>query len=108
MNKEEFEIWKDSVFEHFRMLNDLVDDRLEIKELMAQHLKQFFDYDEIKFTDDFNKIILKYRYENNPVIDPKKLQDLNMVMIIGHEYSETLGDGVIIELYPFGLEESGG
>ena len=55
MNKEEFEIWKDSVFEHFRMLNDLVDDRLEIKELMEQHLKQFFDYDEITFADDFNK-----------------------------------------------------
>ena len=108
MNKEEFEIWKDSVFEHFRMLNDLVDDRLEIKELMEQHLKQFFDYDEITFADDFNKIIVKFQYGSDPVINPKKLQDLNMEMIISHEYSEKLGDGVIIELYPFGLEESGG
>ena len=103
MNHEELELWKESVFEHTRMMETLVDDRVAIKELISNHLKQFFEYDEIKFDDLFNKIILKWDYRNNPVINPDDLIGLGMEFIISHDYSETLGHGVIIELYPFGL-----
>ena len=58
MNSEELEMWKESVFEHTRMMETLVNDRVAIKELMSNHLKQYFEYDEIKFDDLFNKITL--------------------------------------------------
>ena len=103
MNHEELELWKESVFEHTRMMETLVNDRVAIKVLISNHLKQFFEYDEIKFDDLFNKIILKWDYRNNPVINPDDLIGLGMEFIISHDYSETLGHGVIIELYPFGL-----
>lgn len=105
MNSEEFKQWQDAVMEHSRMLETLVDDRFTIKKLMINHLKQFFDFDEIKFDDLFNKIILKWEYKNDPIIKPDELVGLGMDLIISHDYSETLGHGVIIELYPFGLPE---
>lgn len=107
MNNEEFRQWQDAVMEHSRMMDSLVDDRIAIKELMIEHLKQFFDYDEIVFDDKFNKITLKWEYKNDPVIMPEKLVELGMDFIISHDYSEALGHGVMIELYPFGLPKDG-
>lgn len=107
MNSEELEMWKESVFEHTHMMETLVNDRVAIKELMSNHLKQYFEYDEIKFDDLFNKITLKWEYMNDPIIIPDKLIGLGMDFIISHDYSESLGYGVIIELYPFGLPEEG-
>ena len=107
MNTDEFRQWQDAVMEHSKMMETLVDDRVVIKDLMINHLKQFFDYDEIKFDDLFNKIILKWSYENDPVIRLDKLDGLGMDFIISHDYSEQLGHGVVIELYPFGLPEEG-
>lgn len=107
MNLEEFRQWQDAVMEHSKMMETLVDDRVTIKELISNHLKQFFDYDEISFDDLFNKIILKWSYKNDPVIQLDKLDGLNMDFIISHDYSEQLGHGVVIELYPFGLPEEG-
>lgn len=105
MNHEELEVWRDSVFEHSKMMETLVNDRVIIKELISNHLKLYFEYDEIKFDDLFNKIILKWEYNNNPIINPDDLNGLGMEFIISHDYSESLGHGVIIELYPFGLPE---
>lgn len=105
MNSEEFMQWQDAVMEHSKMMETLVDDRVVIKELMINHLKQFFDYDEIRFDDLFNKVVLKWEYKNDPIIKPDELIGLGMDFIISHDYSESLGHGVIVELYPFGLPE---
>ena len=107
MSPEDLEMWKESVFEYTRMVETLVDDRVAIKDLISNHLKQFFDYDEISFDDLFNRIILKWSYDNDPVIKVDELDGWNMDFIISHNYSEQLGHGVIIEVYPFGLPEEG-
>lgn len=94
--------WRTDVNKHNEIMRTLVDDRLKIKEWMIDYLKQFFKFDEIQFTDCFEKIILKWSYEHNPMMNPKDLEDLGMSFVINHDYSDTLGHGVIIELYPFG------
>ena len=108
MNIEEIELWKESVFEHTHTLDLLANDRIAIKDLMRDHLKQYFKFDRIEFHDNFNRILLKFDYMNNPVIEPEDLVDLGMEFIITHDYSEELGHGVVIEVYPFGLPEVGG
>lgn len=104
---DDLESWKESVFEHSHMMETLVNDRVAIKEWISDYLKQFFDYDIISFDDLFNKIILKWYYQNDPIIKPDVIKDLNMEFIVSHEYSEELGDGVIIEIYPFGVPKEG-
>ena len=84
MSPEDLEMWKESVFEYTRMVETLVDDRVAIKDLISNHLKQFFDYDEISFDDLFNRIILKWSYGNDPVIKVDELDGLNMDFIISH------------------------
>lgn len=108
MNEEQLETWRKSVLEHSEMMKFLVNDSLTIKQLMVEHLKNFFDFDSIKFEDGFNKIIIKWDYGNEPIIDPTELNGLGMEFLVSHSYSDMHGDGILIELYPFGLvkEES--
>ena len=103
MNSDDLELWKESVFEHTRVLDALANDRISIKDLMKDHLKQFFGFDEIEFVDNFNKILLKYGFEHYPIINPDELTGLGMPFIINHDYSEELGHGIVIEVYPFGF-----
>ena len=103
MNADRLDTWKDSVREHSRMMATLVNDSLVIKKLMIDYLKQYFDFDEIQFSNDFTRISLKWSYEHEPFINPEELSCLGMEFIITHDYSETLGHGVVIEVYPFGL-----
>lgn len=106
MNLEEYRQWQDDVMENSRMAQTIIHDKVVLKELMTSHLKEFFDFDDIEYTPDFNKIILKWNYTNDPIIyDPLKLKDLNMGFIITHGYSSELGSGIRIELYPFGLSK---
>lgn len=105
MDKEDFRVWQDAVMEHSQMLQRVVDDRILLKEKIIEHLKQFFEYDDIKFTNDFSKITLKWAYENDPVIPMNQLNGLMMDFIITTTYDSELGQGVVIELYPFGVEE---
>lgn len=105
MNKEDFYQWQDGVMEHSRMTQTLIKDRLALRELMTSHLKQFFDFDSIQYSQDFNRITLKWEYGNNPVINPEKLEELYMEFTISHEFSDKLGEGIRIDLYPFGFPE---
>ena len=36
-------------------------------------------------------------------VSPDKLKDLNMDIIVTHDYSESLGHGIVLEVYPFKL-----
>lgn len=102
MNLEDLRIWQDSVMEHCQMMKSVIDDRMVIKNVMVNHLKQFFEFDEIRFSNDFNEITLKWRYDNDPILDPIKLKDLGMDFKVSNDYSESLGHGVVIIVYPFG------
>lgn len=97
--------WREDVLHHRRILDTIARDRIVIKDVMIEFLQQFFDFDEIQFTNDFDKITMKWSYEHEPIIKPSALVDLGMDFIISHDYSETLGHGVIITIYPFGLPE---
>lgn len=105
MNNESLEMWKEAVFVHTKQRNDLVNDRKEIKSRLEAHLKQFFDYDSIEYCDfDFNKIKLKWKRNVSPVIS-ENIGDLGMPWIISTGYDEGAFAIVIIEVYPFGIEE---
>lgn len=104
MNSEDMIHWQNAVREHRTMIDSLANDSIEIKELMKKHLKKFFDFDDIKFEDNFRKIVLKWEYSRDPVINPNDLTGLDMIFIISHRYDDNYGDGIVIELYPFGFD----
>ena len=107
MNNGELELWRKSVTEHIQVLDTLADDRISIKNIMSNHLRQYFDFDKIEFADTFSTILLKWSYEHNPVIRLDDLDGLGMDFIITHDYSDDLGHGVVVELYPFGVPVDG-
>ena len=105
MNLEEFRTWQDGVCEHIRMLDQMVDDRKILKEIIEKHLKQFFDYDDIEYDREFNKITLKWDKGTSPVIKNDMIADLHMDWIIRADYDDNAFRVVVVEVYPFGLDE---
>ena len=105
MNEKQLGTWIKSVNKYNKTLSSLIEDSVSIEKLITAHLKEFFDFDEIKFHHGYKRIILMWDYDNNPVINPSVLSDLSMEFMITHEWSEKHGDGVIIEVYPFGRGE---
>lgn len=103
MNSEELEMWKDGVFEHCHYLETLVNDRKTLKGLIEEHLKQFFDWDEIEYSKDFDVITMKWAHDAQPVIYNTKIGELGMDWIIKAEYDDLAYRIVVIEIYPFGL-----
>ena len=97
--------WKEDVRVNCHTLETLMKDRVTIRREMTNHLKNFFGFDEIEFTDDFNKITLKWGYLHDPVIRQGSLEGLGMDFIITQTYDSKLGQSVVLELYPFGLPE---
>lgn len=105
MDNQALDMWKEAVFIHTKQRNDLVNDRKEIKSRLEAHLKHFFNYDEIKYEDfDFNKISLKWKRNVSPVIS-EDIGDLGMPWIITTSYDSGAFPIVVIEVYPFGIEE---
>ena len=97
--------WCEDVTAHNHAMQVIVNDRIVLKEAITTHLKQYFDFDDIKFENDFSVITLKWNYSKGLVINPPDLIGLDMEFTVSHQFTEELGDGVIVELYPFGLEE---
>lgn len=104
MNKEEFQQWQDVVMLHCQERDRIVNDRMELKSVLEAHLKQFFNYDSIHFDKDFNKITLKWVYGVSPIIR-KNIGELGMEWVISVDYDENAFKIVLIEVYPFGIEE---
>ena len=97
---EEFKTWQSAVEIHSKARKDFLEDRSMILTMITDHLKQFFDFDEIDFSENFDKITLKFRV-TGAVIRADKIKDLNMDWIIS-----PFGMGrysLIIDVYPFGL-----
>ena len=105
MDHEELDLWREAVFVHSKQRDDLVNDRKEIKSRLEAHLKQFFDYDEIKYDDfDFNKISLKWKRNVSPIIS-ENIGELGMPWMITTGYDSGAFTIVVIEVYPFGIIE---
>ena len=105
MDAEQLELWRNAVIEHRVRVESVADDHAELKRVFELHLKRFFDYDAIDFKLDFSEITLAWKYEHDPIIDFDSISDLGMPCIISSEYNESLGQSVIIKVYPFGIEE---
>ena len=98
--------WKNGVREHIYSLNTIIKERQILKELIKDYLSQFFDFDSWETNRDFSKIILKWDKNHNPVINEESnISELGMDWIITAEYDDEANRIVVIELYPWGIEE---
>ena len=99
MSPEELGKWKRCVDEHIKDLDAVVDDRKTLKNLIVEHLKSYFEWDEIEFNRDFSVIRLLWK-RNIPVIKHEKMREFDMDWIIIPNY-----ESVLIKIYPWGLKE---
>ena len=105
MNTDELSSWRDGVNEHISMVDTLVNDRKILKNLIEEHLKQFFDWDSIEYNKDFSEITMKWDKDCHPIIKHEKINELMMDWCISVGYDDNAFRIVVIEVYPFGLEE---
>lgn len=105
MNLEDFRIWQDGVMEHIHSLDILVNDRKLLKQMFEEHLSQFFDWDDIEYDREFNKITLLYKENEGAVIKSENMKDLHMDWIVSPDIDKYANRIIRIELYPFGLPE---
>ena len=101
MDLEELKSWQDAVEIHSKTRRDYLEDRSMILTMITDHLKQFFDFDEIDFSENFDKITLKFRV-TGAIIRADKIKDLNMDWIIS-PFSSMGRYALVIDVYPFGL-----
>lgn len=97
--------WNQAVDEHMTMLNSLIDDRITLKNMFSAYLRQFFDYDSIDYSRDFRVITLRWEEDRNVSIDNDTISNLGMDWLISTEFTDKLGYGVVVIVYPFGLKE---
>lgn len=107
MNSEELRLWQEGVFEYSETLKNLIDGRLKLKELLTEHLSQFFSWDKIEFDREFNKITLYYKRDVGAVIKSDNMSDLGMDWIVSPDVDDKAFRIIKIEVYPFGLPEEG-
>lgn len=105
MDKERLEQWKDGVMEHCKYVQDMIKQRKLLKEHIEEHLSQFFDWESIEYSKDFDVITLTWAYGHNPIIYHDKIGELNMDWTIKAEYDDKAFRVVVIEVHPFGIEE---
>lgn len=102
----DLEVWKDKVMENCKLRSVWVGGRSDIQSEMKSYLQNFFSFDDIEFDYDLNMITLKYQYNHDPVIRMDVIKDFCMDFIITTNSEKDLGQGVWIEVYPFGLPEA--
>ena len=104
MNTEELRGWQDCVLIHTENLKNVRQEREKLKEVIIEHLSQFFTWSEIEFKDDFNKITLYYSHGVDAVIKGN-ISELGMEWIVSSSHDRLANNIVVIEIYPFGLPE---
>lgn len=105
MNTEQLDQWGQAINEHMVMVDSLINDRITLKNMFSEHLRQFFDYDSIEYSKDFRSISLRWDYGRNVSIDNDTISNLGMDWLISTEFTDKLGYGVVVTVYPFGLEK---
>ena len=105
MNKESIELWREGVMENCHQLESILSDRVELKNAITSHLKMFFDFDKIQFSNDLNVITLSWEYGHDVIINEDNIHFLGLDWIITTEFNDELGQGVVVKVYPFGFIE---
>ena len=103
MNKENLGKWRNAVDEHLSYVSQLSKDQEAIEDMMIEHINRFFNWDEIEFSENYRKIRLYFGRENSPVI-PEDIGSLEMDWRVTTDFTDKLGTGVVIEIYPYGLD----
>lgn len=98
--------WRTAVADHISSLDNLVNDRGILKDELEKHLSQFFEWDNIEYNRDFSLITLSWEKDVNPVIKSDKISELGMDWIIKTGRDESAFSIVMVEIYPWGVEES--
>lgn len=98
--------WQEMVSELHIHMDTVTRGRRTLKESIEGHLKNHFTgFEKIDYDDSFyfNKVILKWGDEVDfPVLD--KI-DIGMPFKVSKGFDDSLGFGIWIVVYPFGLEE---
>ena len=98
--------WRTAVADHIASLDHLINDRAILKDELEKHLSQFFEWDNIEYNRDFTVITLSWEKDVNPVIKSDKISELGMDWIIKTGRDESAFSIVMVEIYPWGVEES--
>lgn len=98
--------WRLAVTDHISSLDQLVNDRAILKDELEKHLSQFFEWDNIEHNRDFTVITLSWEKDVNPVIKSDKISELGMDWIIKTGRDDSAFSIVMVEIYPWGVEET--
>ena len=97
----DLENWKTDVQTHTETVKVALSDRRILQEYMSNYLKKFFDYDDIEFSQNFQKIKLLFNVNQYSTVTPKNIGELNLYWRIALGFTEELGTTIVIEVYPF-------
>lgn len=98
--------WKEAVGVYNQQREQLRDDRFVIEDRFMKHLRNFFEWDNIYFEENFSKIVLTYAPNINPIIKTN-IGELEMEWIVKYGYDGNANAVIRIELYPFGVDGTG-
>ena len=101
MNEKVLDAWIKATGEHIEMISTIVKDRRLLKDMIEDHLSQFFDWDDIEYDRDFSEITLTFKDE---LVIKKDTSKLLMPFRIYGTYDKCIK----VEVYPKGLIEGGG
>ena len=102
MNPQELEMWKKGVSEHLDLVDQVINERVSLKTLFKEHLKEFFDFNEIDFSRNFDVITLKWEKDANPIIK-SNISQLGMDWEITTGRDDSAFSVVEVIVYPFGI-----
>lgn len=100
MNLEE---WRIDVGHHLETLDMLINDRKILKNLIEEHLKSCFDWNDIEYNKDFSVITLKWERKVNPIIHHDKISELGLDWEIATDYDDGAFPIIVVKVYPFGV-----
>ena len=103
MNSEQLADWRIDVGHHLETLEMMINDRKILKNLMEEHLKSVFHYDDIEYNRDFSVITLKWEKHTNPIINHDAIRDFGMDWEISTGYDDRAFSIVVVKVYPFGV-----
>lgn len=103
MDEAQMDMWKSGVSDFHRKVDEIIDDRKKLKELIKEHISQFFEFKDFRCDSVFDVISIKL--PNEDLVLPKNIGDIGMDWTISTGYDEKANPIIIINFYPFGRDE---
>lgn len=103
MNEAQMDMWKSGVSDFHRKVDEIIDDRKKLKELIKEHLSQFFEFDDFECDSVFE--VIQITLPNVDLVLPKNIGDIGMDWTISTGYDKKANPTIIINFYPFGRDE---